>query len=75
MSKERSGELSWTLCRDEGEIEVDVAWTYECSEYGDGSDDEQFFVSATDFAGNCVSFTDDEETKLKEQLENWGEFE
>lgn len=54
---------------------LSVDWTYEESEYGDGSTDIEFTTSATDADGGDVTLTASEENDLYQTLLDRGEFE
>jgi len=83
MSKKRSGtaevireEVIYTH-EDVDQVKIiplSVDWTYEESEYGDGSTDYDFETEAYDPDGNLVELTQDEIDTLYEKLKNWGEF-
>ena len=70
--KTRSGMTQFSVTRGEGDLELEVSWVYEESEYGDGSLDEEFETMA--YCGSEeILLTEAEETRLKEQLEAEGE--
>ncbi len=69
--KTRSGMTQFSVTRGE-DLELEVSWVYEESEYGDGSLDEEFETMA--YCGSEeIPLTEAEETRLKEQLEAEGE--
>lgn len=71
--KTRSGMTQFFVTRGEEDLELEVSWVYEESEYGDGSLDEEFETMA--YCGSEeIPLTEAEETRLKEQLEAEGEF-
>lgn len=55
-------------------VELNVDWTYESCEYGDGSECVEFTTYATDSDGAEVELTPEEDTKLMEELRDSGEF-
>jgi hypothetical protein len=62
----------FSVTRGEKDLELEVSWVYEESEYGDGSLDEEFETMA--YCGSEeILLTEAEETRLKEQLEAEGE--
>lgn len=70
--KTRSGMNQFSVTRGEEDLELEVSWVYEESEYGDGSLDEEFETMA--YCGSEeIPLTEAEETRLKEQLEAEGE--
>lgn len=70
--KTRSGMTQFSVTRGEEDLELEVSWVYEESEYGDGSLDEEFETMA--YCGSEeILLTEAEETRLKEQLEAEGE--
>lgn len=70
--KTRSGMTQFSVTRGEEDLELEVSWVYEESEYGDGSLDEEFETMA--YRGSEeIPLTEAEETRLKEQLEAEGE--
>lgn len=70
--KTRSGMTQFSVTRGEKDLELEVSWVYEESEYGDGSLDEEFETMA--YCGSEeILLTEAEETRLKEQLEAEGE--
>lgn len=70
--KIRSGMTQFSVTRGEEDLELEVSWVYEESEYGDGSLDEEFETRA--YCGSEeIPLTEAEETRLKEQLEAEGE--
>lgn len=71
--KTRSGMNQFSVTRGEEEdLELEVSWVYEESEYGDGSLDEEFETMAY-HGSEEIPLTEAEETRLKEQLEAEGE--
>lgn len=58
------------------EIPVEVHWVHEYSEYGDGKLDSDFeciaYIAGTK---DVINLTEDEETKIYEQLKDEGAFE
>lgn len=56
-------------------IPVSVDWSYESSEYGDGSLDEEFWIEkAVDRDENMVCLSEREKESLFETLKNEGAF-
>lgn len=72
MSKVRSGQTFWSVCRDDQPLLLDIDWTYEESEYGDGSTDWELEYQAKSSRG-LIELTEREELLLKEKLEDEGE--
>lgn len=70
--KTRSGMTQFSVTRGEEDLELEVSWFYEESEYGDGSLDEEFETMAY-HGSEEIPLTEAEETRLKEQLEAEGE--
>lgn len=70
--KTRSGMTQFSVTRGEEDLELEVSWVYEESEYGDGSLDEEFETMAY-YGSEEILLTEAEETRLKEQLEAEGE--
>lgn len=70
--KTRSGMTQFSVTRGEEDLELEVSWVYEESEYGDGSLDEEFETMAY-HGSEEILLTEAEETRLKEQLEAEGE--
>lgn len=70
--KTRSGMTQFSVTRGEEDLELEVSWVYEESEYGDGSLDEEFETMAY-YGSEEIPLTEAEETRLKEQLEAEGE--
>lgn len=70
--KTRSGMTQFSVTRGEEDLELEVSWIYEESEYGDGSLAAEFETMA--YCGSEeIPLTEAEETRLKEQLEAEGE--
>lgn len=69
----KSGTCMDTIFRKDSSLSVAVEWSYESSEYGDGSLDEEFETTAFLEDGSEIELTQEEKDFLLEDLKDAGE--
>lgn len=69
----KSGTCMDTIFRKDSSLPVSVDWSYESSEYGDGSLDEEFETTAFLEDGSEIELTQEEKDFLLEDLKAAGE--
>lgn len=69
----KSGTCMDTIFREDSSLPVSVKWSYESSEYGDGSLDEEFETTAFLEDGSEIELTQEEKDLLLGELKAAGE--
>lgn len=69
----KSGSCMDTIFREDSSLPVSVDWSYESSECGDGSLDEEFETTAFLEDGSEIELTKEEKDLLLEDLKAVGE--